>query len=59
MDQQFIINAKAKSLGISVNELLQIVADKIVADDSCIEHDLNSIVMELTMDDIKRDHLPI
>ncbi|HCE4765303.1 TPA: hypothetical protein NKU96_004181 [Vibrio parahaemolyticus] len=54
MDQQFIINAKAKSLGISVKELLQLVADRIVADDSSVEHDVNAIVMELTEDDIKQ-----
>ncbi|EGX6964198.1 MULTISPECIES: hypothetical protein [Vibrio] len=54
MEQQFIINAKAKSLGISVKELLQLVADRIVADDSSVEHDVNAIVMELTEDDIKQ-----
>ncbi|EID7761334.1 hypothetical protein L2726_003926 [Vibrio parahaemolyticus] len=55
MDQQFIINAKAKSLGISVKELLQLVADRIVADDSSVEHDVNVIVMELTESDIKKE----
>ncbi|WP_188048027.1 hypothetical protein [Vibrio vulnificus] len=54
MDQQFIINAKAKSLGSSVKELLQLVADRIVADDSSVEHDVNTIVMELTENDIKQ-----
>ena len=54
MDQQFIINAKARALGISVKELLQLVADRIVADDSSVEHDVNAIVMELTEDDIKQ-----
>ncbi len=54
MDQQFIINAKAKALGISVSELLQLVADRIVADDSSVEHDVNTIVMELTENDIKQ-----
>ncbi|EMN7269075.1 hypothetical protein WB881_003694 [Vibrio parahaemolyticus] len=54
MDQKFIINAKAKALGISVRELLQLVADRIVADDSSVEHDVNTIVMELTENDIKQ-----
>ncbi|HBC3554600.1 TPA: hypothetical protein KD088_003664 [Vibrio parahaemolyticus] len=54
MDQQFIINAKAKALGVSVRELLQLVADRIVADDSSVEHDVNTIVMELTENDIKQ-----
>lgn len=54
MDQQFIINAKARALGISVKELLQLVADRIVADDSSVEHDVNTIVMELTENDIKQ-----
>ncbi|MCG9766362.1 hypothetical protein L1D53_22845 [Vibrio alginolyticus] len=54
MDQQFIINAKAKSLGSSVKEVLQLVADRIVADDSSVEHDVNTIVMELTENDIKQ-----
>lgn len=56
MNQQFIINAKAKQLGISVNELLQLVAERIVADDSSVEHDVNAIVMELTENDIRGSH---
>lgn len=55
MEQKFLLSAKAKALGVEVDDLMQIAAEKIVASENHLEQeDVFAFIMELQPNDLPK-----